>query len=63
MTQPLKTREELLREIRRRMEASNTFFPDIWDRILQTETPVLREIANSEFEREVFAQDRPSKHL
>lgn len=45
------------------MEANDIFYPDIWDKILLTDTSVLNEIVGSEFEREVFEIMRPSHHL
>jgi hypothetical protein len=59
----MKPREECLQEIRARLEAEQIFFPDLWDRLQQTETFVLNAIVESEFEREVFARVRPASHL
>lgn len=47
-------RAELLKEIECRMRANGIFYQDIWEKILLTDTPVLREIAESKFEEEVL---------
>jgi len=44
-----------------RLASNGIFFPDVWDKLLQTETHVLKEICESEFEREVFERVRPRK--
>jgi shikimate kinase len=59
----MKTRDECLAELRHRLEINEIFFPDVWEKLQQTETAVLREIVESEFEREVFAKVRPVSHV
>ena len=52
-------RKFYLMQLEFRLASNGLFFPDIWDKILQTETRVLKEICDSEFEREVFERVRP----
>ena len=47
-------RETLLANIRERMDRHGIFYPDIWDRVLQTRTEVLRNIVASDFDQEVL---------
>lgn len=56
-------RAMLLLHIFSRLSKSDCLFPDICEKLLQTETSVLREIAASHFEREVFERVRPSRNL
>ena len=49
--------------IRRRLTDANIFFPDVWEKLQETDLPVLREIVASEFEREIFERVRPSGPL
>lgn len=56
-------RARLLLGIFIRLEDNHLLFPDVCERLLQTDTPVLREIAASDFEREVFERVRPSRNL
>lgn len=48
------SREECLIRILKRMQDHDIFYQDIWDRLLETPTEVLREIEASNFEREVL---------
>jgi len=47
-------REKLLANIRERMERHCIFYPDIWARVLDTRTEVLKEIAESDFDQQVL---------
>lgn len=47
-------RAELLKQIEGRMRSNGIFYQDIWERILLTETRVLREIAESNFSEQVL---------
>ena len=51
-------REQYLRNIRERMERNGIFYPDIWSRVLQTRTEVLKEIVESDFDEEVLRRMR-----
>jgi len=51
-------RDELLRRIRSRMESNKIFYPDIWDRLVKSETSVLEEIEQSNFEQDVLRIER-----
>jgi len=48
-------RELMLKQIRSRMEKAGMFYPDVWERVEQSESRVLREIVESDFEGEVRA--------
>lgn len=52
------SRDSLLKEIRARMEQAGIFDEAIWDRMLLTDTPVLQEIADSDFEHQVLRDRR-----
>jgi hypothetical protein len=54
-------RETLLVNIRERMERHKIFYPDIWDRVTQTRTEILREIVASDFDQEVLRQQAEIK--
>jgi|HubBroStandDraft_6_1064221.scaffolds.fasta_scaffold26979_2 hypothetical protein len=47
-------RETLLANIREKMERHKIFYQDIWDRILQTRTEILREIVASDWDQQVL---------
>lgn len=36
------------------MERNGIFYPDIWGRVLLTETPILKEIVESDFDERVL---------
>jgi hypothetical protein len=48
------TRDELLAQIKSRMELNDIFYADIWKRVLKSSTFVLREICDSDFEVQVL---------
>ena len=53
-------RAALLTEIERRMRSNGIFYQDIWERTLKTDTVVLREIVDGNFEQKVLAMRKPS---
>lgn len=44
----------LLKIIEERMRKANIFYTDIWDRMKLTETRILKEIVDSDFEMQVM---------
>lgn len=63
MNRPMNERAMLLLNILSRLRKIDCLFPDVREKLFQTETSVLREIAGSHFERKVFEKVRPSRNL